>query len=309
MTPGPKIRLDCLGSAFAFSSGGYWNGWLLNGRVLLDCPPQTLAHLYRLGRTPADIDLVLLSHEHFDHVGGMDSLLLDAVHRHAAGRPAPWAVAGPDGIFARVEAIVGDRGHRPRRDDPACTWLEHDGGVEFEWAGVAVETVRMQHAVPDNGYRVRIDGGVVAYTGDTAPGPHIAQLAAGADVLIVECGGGALPTGLDGKSLLPFLEGNSPEDWPDSVYCESHGEVWGYSSQRMVRSERWKYVYAPNDMDELDDLEADPAELRNLIDDASSADTLKQMKARLIGWNDATDDMFQWDWVRWNFPEPILPYN
>jgi hypothetical protein len=49
--------------------------------------------------------------------------------------------------------------------------------------------------------------------------------------------------------------------------------------------------------------------LRNLIDDASSADTLKQMKARLIGWNDATDDMFQWDWVRWNFPEPILPYN
>jgi len=126
---------------------------------------------------------------------------------------------------------------------------------------------------------------------------------------LVECGGGALPTGLDGKSLLPFLEGNSPEDWPDSVYCESHGEVWGYSSQRMVRTERWKYVYSPNDMDELYDLEADPAELRNLIDDASSADTLKQMKARLIGWNDATDDMFQWDWVRWNFPEPIFPYN
>ncbi len=31
------------------------------------------------------------------------------------------------------------------------------------------------------------------------------------------------------------------------------------------------------------------------------------MKARLIGWNDATADMFQWNWVRWNFPEPVLP--
>ena len=31
------------------------------------------------------------------------------------------------------------------------------------------------------------------------------------------------------------------------------------------------------------------------------------MKARPIGWNDATADMFQWNWVRWKFPEPVLP--
>ena len=31
------------------------------------------------------------------------------------------------------------------------------------------------------------------------------------------------------------------------------------------------------------------------------------MKARLLGWNDATGDMFRWMWVRWNFPEPKLP--
>ena len=35
---------------------------------------------------------------------------------------------------------------------------------------------------------------------------------------------------------------------------------------------------------------------------------LEEMKARLIGWNDATGDMFQWNWVRWRFPEPISPY-
>ncbi|MDA1004623.1 MAG: ribonuclease Z [Chloroflexi bacterium] len=189
MAAARRIRLDCLGSGFAFSSGRYWNGWLLNGRVLLDCPPQALPHLYRLGRSPADIDLVLLSHEHGDHIGGVDLFLLDAVHRHGE-RDRPWAIAGPTGIFERVRTVVGDHSHRVLRDDPRFAWIEDDGGARFEWAGVVVETVRMQHAVPDNGYRIHIDGAVVAYTGDTAPGPHIAELAEGADVLIVECGGG-----------------------------------------------------------------------------------------------------------------------
>ena len=31
------------------------------------------------------------------------------------------------------------------------------------------------------------------------------------------------------------------------------------------------------------------------------------MKSRLLGWNDATGDMFRWSWVRWNFPEPVGP--
>ena len=182
------IRLDCLGSAFAFSNGRYWNGWLLNGRVLLDCPAQAVPHLYRLRRSPADVDLVLLSHEHSDHIAGMDLFLLDRVHRYP-GRAEATAFAGPSGMRARIDAIVGDHRHAPSRDASGMRWFEDDGGAAFEWAGVRVETTRMVHSVPDNGFRVHIDGGVVAYTGDTAPGRHIAELARGADVLIVECGG------------------------------------------------------------------------------------------------------------------------
>ena len=124
----------------------------------------------------------------------------------------------------------------------------------------------------------------------------------------VEWGGGKMLDDLDAKSLVPLVHGVTPLDWPDSVYCESHGEVWGYSSQRMVRTEHWKYAYQPHDLDELYDLEADPAEMNNLIDDPKHAEVLEEMKARLIGWNDATKDMFQWHWVRWNFPDPVSPY-
>ena len=124
----------------------------------------------------------------------------------------------------------------------------------------------------------------------------------------IEWGGGELPDNLDARSLAPLVDGATPAGWPDSVYCESHGEVWGYSTQRMVRTERWKYVYFPHDLDELYDLRADPAEMNNLIDNPDHADVLGEMKARLVGWNDATNDMFQWKWVRWNFPDPVSPY-
>ena len=58
---------------------------------------------------------------------------------------------------------------------------------------------------------------------------------------------------------------------------------------------------------ELYDLENDAGELVNRIADPACQAVREEMKARLLGWNDATSDMFQWLWVRWNFPEPIPP--
>lgn len=124
---------------------------------------------------------------------------------------------------------------------------------------------------------------------------------------MVDWAGGDLPINLDAISMMTLLAGDISPIWPDSVYTEHHGEVWGYQTQRMVRTLDWKYVYCPHDMDELYDLSNDPFEMRNLINDSKQKEILDEMRARLIGWSDATNDMFQWDWVRWNFPEPVLP--
>ena len=124
---------------------------------------------------------------------------------------------------------------------------------------------------------------------------------------ILEFAGIESPNGIDGMSLSPLLAGGVPDDWPQSVYCEHHGEVWGYQTQRSVRTREWKYVYNPTDIDELYDLVLDPYEMRNLSNDETASAAANDLKARLIGWSDATGDMFRWNWVRWNFPEPILP--
>lgn len=215
------VRLDCLGSGHAFSHGRDWSGFLLNRRVLLDCPPQALAALYRLPGehlTVAGIDLVLLSHLHSDHILGIDLLLLELEQGLAsearAGRPL--AVAGPARTYERLRAIIGDSDRLPSKSDPRLAWFEDDTPSRFEWAGIEVQRFVMEHDpnLAALGYRVRLDDRVVAYTGDTRMCPAIEELARGVDVLVVECGGpppaGKPATHLDWREIFE-LRARLPE--------------------------------------------------------------------------------------------------
>jgi arylsulfatase A-like enzyme len=90
------------------------------------------------------------------------------------------------------------------------------------------------------------------------------------------------PEDLDGRSLLPLLKGEAPVDWPDDVLCEFHGYEAALCTIRMIRTDRWKYVYNPCSVDELYDLESDPQELRNLAPLLGFKHILRRMKGRLV---------------------------
>jgi choline-sulfatase len=73
-----------------------------------------------------------------------------------------------------------------------------------------------------------------------------------------------LPETLDGHSLVQLIGGGGAADWPDIV----HGEYLAEGSVApvfMVRQGRLKYVGCPADPPQLYDLDADPAELTNLV--------------------------------------------
>jgi arylsulfatase A-like enzyme len=103
----------------------------------------------------------------------------------------------------------------------------------------------------------------------------------------VEIGGGEPQAQYQGKSLVPILEGKTPADWRKSVLIEYFSDTvfprmkqMGYEA---VRGERWKYIRFTDQrgMDELYDLESDPYELHNLIDEKDAAGDLATMRQEL----------------------------
>ena len=91
-------------------------------------------------------------------------------------------------------------------------------------------------------------------------------------------------TGLDfptqGQSLLPLFSGD-PIPWRDCAFSNYNGQQFGLVTQRMIRTEHTKYVWNLTDVDELYDLDADPAELHNLIHDPAYAPILAELRKRL----------------------------
>jgi arylsulfatase A-like enzyme len=114
---------------------------------------------------------------------------------------------------------------------------------------------------------------------------------------LVEGLGQTLPQPVDGRSVWPQLCGRpSPPDWPDDVHVQYHGEAISLCSIRAVRTGRYKYVYYPFDRSELYDLQEDPWEVRNLIDDPASQTILDEMRGRMVAWMERTDDVLR----EWN---------
>ncbi len=68
---------------------------------------------------------------------------------------------------------------------------------------------------------------------------------------------------MSGKSLLPWLQGETPANWRDAVFTQLNG-VELYYTQRIVMTKDHKYVYNGFDYDELYDLKQDPHEMVNL---------------------------------------------
>ncbi len=105
----------------------------------------------------------------------------------------------------------------------------------------------------------------------------------------LDLAGAAVPE-VHGRSLRPLLSGEVPEDWRESVYAQYHGDEFGLYSQRMVRTEEYKFVYNSPDRNELYDLHADPHELRNLVDHPAYAGVRREHERRLLGWMERTGD-------------------
>jgi ribonuclease BN (tRNA processing enzyme) len=188
------MKITILGSGDAFGTGGRFNSCLHveagRERLLLDCGASSMVALNRAGIERNGLSTLLFTHFHGDHFGGLPAFLLDA--QFVSRRTQPLTIAGPAGIEHRtlhaLEADFPGSSTNPWRFP--ITYVEVTPEQPATLAGIDVSAFPMVHderAGPCQGYRLSHSSKVFAFSGDTAWTDALIPLAAGADVLLVEC--------------------------------------------------------------------------------------------------------------------------
>lgn len=183
------VTVTFAGSGDAFGSGGRFQACihvLADGRpLMLDCGATSLVALRRQGIDPGEIPLVLVSHLHVDHAGGLPPLILDG---QFSRRTEPLTIAGPPGTerhLAEAMELMFPGSSTVRRRF-AVDVVELEPGPATEIDGVPVRVWPVDHGVPALGLRITVENRDIAYTGDTAWTPELIELADGADLFIAE---------------------------------------------------------------------------------------------------------------------------
>jgi arylsulfatase A-like enzyme len=107
---------------------------------------------------------------------------------------------------------------------------------------------------------------------------------------ILEFASAEVPEGTDAVSLAE-IRSEPAASFRDCVVGHFNGfDVRGMYLQRMLHTGRHKYVFNPGDIDELYDLETDPHELENRIDDPAMREVRRDLAERLAAEMKRTGD-------------------
>ena len=186
------MQLRFVGCGDALGSGGRSNTCfhVTGERVnfLIDCGASSLPALKRQGIARDDIDLVLITHFHGDHFGGLPFLLLDAQFTR---RTRPLVIAGPEGIETRLtqvmEALFENSSKTKQHFDLSVVALKPEQAKTFGTVAVTpFPVVHGESGGPFLAYRVEAEGRVIAYSADTEWTETLIPAARHADLFIAE---------------------------------------------------------------------------------------------------------------------------
>jgi ribonuclease BN (tRNA processing enzyme) len=187
-----EVRVQFLGSGDAFGSGGRFQTCIYvdEGRVgfLLDCGASSLIAMRRWDVNPSLIDIIVLSHLHGDHFGGLPFFVLDA--QLISRRTKPLVVAGPPGLESRIRdamEVLFPGSSRVQGEFP-LEFVELTDGSPTKIGPLVVTPYGVIHAsgAPPYALRVEAGGKIIGYSGDTEWTDTLIRASQGADLFVCE---------------------------------------------------------------------------------------------------------------------------
>ncbi len=187
------VTVTFVGSGDAFGAGGRFQTCILvdapGTRFVIDFGASSLIALNKLNILHNSIDVIVLTHLHGDHCGGIPFMLTDAML--AAKRQIPLTIAGPRDTEKKLanvcEAMMPGMSVMVPKFE--LNYREIDVMRPTGIDDLMVTSFPAAHTGETNPTSVRIEvaGKVISYTGDSAWTKHIPDLARNADLFITEC--------------------------------------------------------------------------------------------------------------------------
>ncbi len=183
-----EVKLRVVGCSPAWPNpGGAQSGYLVEDagrRVLLDCGPGVLARLRQWENWPR-VDAIAITHFHLDHWGDLVPWVWGAQFGPARDLDAPELWLPPDG--RQLLSELGSRLGQARMFEQAFVVHEFERSKPFVTAGMEITPVKVLHYELDAyGFRVAVNGTVLAYSGDSGPDEGLTELARDADLFVCE---------------------------------------------------------------------------------------------------------------------------
>jgi len=186
-------ELVFIGTSDAFGAGGRRQSAVFargdRGGMLLDCGATTNTGLSQLGISRDEIDVILISHFHGDHFGGIPAFLYASLYTDA--RRHPIEIVGPREVEARVHALARAMGHNLENPDWSfpIRFREIHADEAISAGPAEIQAFATEHQPESNpqGYRVRLGQERITYSGDTGWFDGLPRQIAGSDLFICEC--------------------------------------------------------------------------------------------------------------------------
>lgn len=185
------MRIRFLGTGDAFGAGGrLQTSFYVESepvRALIDCGATTLPAIKGAALDPNLIDIVLITHLHGDHFGGLPFMLLDG---QFSRRTKPLTIAGPPGLNDRLaqslEVLYPGSTRIARKFDTQVIELAAETATQIGALKVTAFAVNHPSGAPAYALRIEAGGRTIAYSGDTEWTESLIDAANGTDLFIAE---------------------------------------------------------------------------------------------------------------------------
>ena len=190
---GAPVTVTLFGTGDAFASfGRSQSGYLIDapgGRILIEAGPGLMQALKGNGVATDSFDLLLVTHLHGDHFGGLPFLILD--YMWETRRKKVLTIAGPPKLEQRTWSLMRTMFPHFELDKikHKLKFVVLEPGSSTRLGKFKVSAIRSPHTKPEISLSLRIDGGgkSIVFSGDSGWNDELVELSDGADLFICEC--------------------------------------------------------------------------------------------------------------------------